>query len=66
MADGHASQVLVIGVMAASPPSQQNQLIKGAFMPILMVALVALGTFLAIGILLGSAVILEHRNKNKA
>lgn len=35
-------------------------------MPILMVALVALGAFLAIGALLGSAVVLEHRNKRKA
>jgi hypothetical protein len=39
---------------------------KGVLMPILMLVLVALGAFLAIGILLGSAVILEHRNKNKA
>jgi hypothetical protein len=35
-------------------------------MPILMVALVALGSFLAIGVLLGSACIMEHRNKKKA
>jgi hypothetical protein len=35
-------------------------------MPILMVALVALGAFAAIGILLGSAVVLEHRSNRKA
>jgi hypothetical protein len=35
-------------------------------MPILMVALIALGAFAAIGILLGSAVVLEHRSKRKA
>ena len=34
-------------------------------MPVLMIALVALGAFGAIGILLASAVIFEHRNKNK-
>ena len=35
-------------------------------MPILMVALVALGAFVGIGILLASAVVLEHRGKHKA
>jgi hypothetical protein len=35
-------------------------------MPILMLALVALGAFFAIGILLGSAVLLELRYKPKA
>lgn len=34
-------------------------------MPILMVALIALGAFGAIGVLLASAVILEQRNKEK-
>ncbi len=35
-------------------------------MPVLMVALIALGAFGAIGVLLASAVILEQRNKDKA
>lgn len=34
-------------------------------MPVLMVALIALGAFGAIGVLLASAVILEQRNKEK-
>jgi hypothetical protein len=34
-------------------------------MPILIVALVALGAWVAIGVLLGSAVLLEQRTKNK-
>jgi hypothetical protein len=34
-------------------------------MPILIIALLALGAWLAIGVLLGSAVLLEQHNKNK-
>jgi hypothetical protein len=34
-------------------------------MPVLMVALIALGAFGAIGVLLASAVILEQRNREK-
>jgi hypothetical protein len=34
-------------------------------MPILIVALVAVGAFVAIGVLLGSAVVLEQHSKKK-
>jgi hypothetical protein len=34
-------------------------------MPVLMIALIALGAFGAIGVLLASAVILEQRSKQK-
>jgi len=37
----------------------------GWIMPVFMVALIALGAFAAIGALLASAVIFEHRNKDK-
>jgi hypothetical protein len=37
----------------------------GVNMPVLMIALIALGAFGAIGVLLASAVILEQRSKQK-
>lgn len=49
------------------PPNRANNVAKRKVkcMPILIVALVALGAWVAIGVLLGSAVLLEQHTKNK-
>ena len=54
------SQELVIAVTASPDPRGQNSN-QEAFMPILMLALLALLAFGVIGIFLGAAVILEQR-----
>ena len=41
--------------------NQRQNLVEEAFMPILMVALIALAAFGVIGIFLGAAVVLEQR-----
>jgi hypothetical protein len=50
----------VIVVTARAQSSFQNSIQEG-FMPILMVALVALAAFGIIGVFLGAAVVLEQR-----
>jgi len=54
------SQELVIAVTASPHPRGQNES-QEAFMPILLVALLALAAFGVIGIFLGAAVMLEQR-----
>ena len=54
------SQELVIVVTASPLPRGQNES-QEAFMPILLVALLALAAFGVIGIFLGAAVMLEQR-----
>jgi hypothetical protein len=54
------SQEPVTGVTAGPSPRPQNSN-QERFMPILMVALIALAAFGLIGIFLGAAVILEQR-----
>jgi hypothetical protein len=54
--------VIAVTELRAAVP--QNTLRYGSFpMPVLMIALLALAIFGGIGILLGAAVILEHRSK---
>jgi len=50
----------VISITAQRLNQRQN-LVEEAFMPILMVALIALAAFGVIGIFLGAAVVLEQR-----
>jgi len=53
----------VIVIIALSPATSHNCCQEVLFMPILMLALIALGAFAAIGILLALAVILERKGK---
>jgi hypothetical protein len=53
----------VIVIIALSPATSHNCCQEVLFMPILMLALIALGAFAAIGILLAMAVILERKEK---
>jgi hypothetical protein len=50
-------------IIASSPATSHNCCQEVLFMPILMLALIALGAFAAIGILLAMAVILERKEK---
>jgi len=53
----------VIVIIALGPDTSHNCCQEVLFMPILMLALIALGAFAAIGILLALAVILERKGK---
>jgi hypothetical protein len=53
----------VIVIIALRPDTSHNCCQEVLFMPILMLALIALGAFAAIGILLALAVILERKGK---
>jgi hypothetical protein len=59
----YVSRTAVSGITERSHTGPKNK--RGAHMPILIIALLALGAWLAIGVLLGSAVLLEQHNKNK-
>jgi hypothetical protein len=50
-------------IIALRPATSHNCCQEVLFMPILMLALIALGAFAAIGILLAMAVILERNEK---
>jgi hypothetical protein len=55
----------VTGVTERLDLAAENANIGSQVMPILIVALVALGAWLAIGVMLGSAVVLEQHTRKK-